>query len=96
MLRLAPGLAAALIPATLALAEESAPSAAPFTYEMFEQAVPHLDLAICPAPLSGPDRFCRLTTHADGLNVFVFSEAGDQPLIGFQSWPADLLVGLMD
>lgn len=73
-----------------------AEEARPFTYADFEQSVDHLDLAICPEPLAGPDRFCRFTAHADGLNVFVFSENGDQPLIGLQSWPSELLVGLMD
>lgn len=68
----------------------------PFTYLDFEASVPHIDLAVCPEPLDGPGRFCRLTTHADQLNVFVFSEEGDQPLIGFRSWPSDLLAGLMD
>ena len=75
---------------------DEAPPAVPFTYEMFEQSVPHLDLAVCPAPLAGPDRFCRFTAQSDGLNVFVFSEAGEQPLIAFQTWSSDLLVGLMD
>lgn len=77
----------------LALAEEAP---LPFTYLDFETAVPHIDLAICPEPLDGPGRFCRLTTNADQLNVFVFSEEGDQPLIAFRSWPSDLLAGLMD
>lgn len=75
---------------------EDSPPALPFTYEIFEQSVPHLDLAVCPAPLAGPDRFCRFTAQSDGLNVFVFSDAGEQPLIAFQSWSSDLLVGLMD
>ena len=68
----------------------------PLTYADFEAAVPHVDLALCPEPLAAPDRFCRMTSHADQLNVFVFSEDGDQPLVAFRSWPADLLVGLMD
>lgn len=88
-------MAASALP-SFAQAEDSPPAALPFTYEIFEQSVPHLDLAVCPAPLAGPERFCRFTAQSDGLNVFVFSEAGDQPLIGFQSWSADLLVGLMD
>jgi len=77
-----------------ALADQPAPFA--LTYEIFEQTVDHVDLAVCPVPLAGPGRFCRLTTHADALNVFVFSEDGDQPLIAVEAWPADLLVGLMD
>jgi hypothetical protein len=66
------------------------------TYLEFENAVPHIDLAACPAALAGEGRFCRLTTHAEQLNVFAFSEAGDQPLVGFQSWPSELLADLMN
>lgn len=89
-------LAILLLAAPLPALADEAPAPLPLTYEIFEQSVDHLDLAVCPVPLAGPDRFCRITAHADALNVFVFSEAGDQPLIAFQSWPADLLNGLMD
>ena len=68
----------------------------PLTYQDFEASVPHIDLPVCPEPLAAPGRFCRMTTHADQLNVFAFSEDGDQPLVAFKSWSADLLVGLMD
>ncbi|MBP9047030.1 MAG: hypothetical protein WAT35_03215 [Tabrizicola sp.] len=91
MLRLAL-LASALTLPSLASADDFIP----LTYQEFEAAVPHVDLAVCPVPLAAPDRFCRMTSHADQLNVFVFSEDGDQPLVAFRSWPADLLVGLMD
>lgn len=74
----------------------NAEEAMALTYEAFEQSVPHIDLAVCPEPLQAPGRFCRLTTHADALNVFVFSEDGDQPLIAMRSWSGELLVGLMD
>lgn len=74
----------------------AADDAIPLTYQEFEAAVAHIDLAVCPVPLAAPDRFCRMTSHSDQLNVFVFSEDGDQPLVAFRSWPADLLVGLMD
>jgi len=87
-------LCAALPMASAAMAEE--PAAIPMTYEMFEQGVSHLDMAVCPVPLAGPERFCRVSAQSEMLNVFVFSENGDQPLIGYQSWPADLLNGLMD
>lgn len=87
-------LALSLLAAAPALAEQPVPLA--LTYEVFEQTVDHLDLAVCPAPLAAAGRFCRLTTHADALNVFVFSEDGDQPLVAVETWSADLLVGLMD
>lgn len=83
----------------LALAAPSSAAAEdpiPLTYQEFEGAVAHIDLPLCPVPLAAPGRFCRMTAHADQLNVFAFSEDGDQPLVAFRSWPADLLVGLMD
>lgn len=100
---LRPALIPALIPAlTLAalfplpaLAQE-APAPVQFTYAMFEESVPHVDLEVCPVPLDGPDRFCRMTSQMATLNVFVFSDQGDQPLIAYRSWPAELLAGLMD
>lgn len=72
--------------------------AAPFdlTYEMFEQGIAHVDLKICPEPLQAPGRFCRATLINGMINVFAFDEAGDQLLVGFQSWDAALLDGLMD
>ena len=77
---------------TLAAAQD----AAPFTYDMFEAGVTHVDLAVCPTTLAGPNRFCRATVVNDKINVFVFSDQGDKPLVAFQSWSAALLNGLMD
>ncbi|MGB4826548.1 MAG: hypothetical protein WBP18_04610 [Paracoccaceae bacterium] len=86
--------AASLSAAFPAAAEDPVPL--PMTYAMFEQSIPHQDLAVCPEPLAAPGRFCRLTTFNGGLNVFAFAEDGDQPLVAFQTWPTDLLEGLMD
>lgn len=74
------------------------PTAAAFalTYAMFEQGVAHVDLEVCPEPLASPDRFCRATLVGGMINVFAFAEAGEQPLVAFQSWDAALLNGLMD
>lgn len=77
---------------SVALAED----AAPFTYEEFEAGVTHVDLEVCPTSLAGPDRFCRATVVNDKINVFVFSDQGEKPLVAFQSWDAKLLTGLMD
>jgi len=63
MLRLAL-LASALTLPSLASADDFIP----LTYQEFEAAVPHVDLAVCPVPLAAPDRFCRMTSHADQLN----------------------------
>jgi hypothetical protein len=77
---------------SLAAAED----ATPFTYEMFEAGVTHVDIEVCPTALAGPNRFCRVTVANDKINVFVFSDQGDQPLLAFQSFDAALLNGLMD
>ena len=89
MLRLA---ALALVVPGLAAAED----AAPFTYEMFEAGVTHVDLAVCPTALAAPGRFCRATVVNEKINVFAFAEDGEKPLVAFQSWDAELLTGLMD
>lgn len=99
MRRLAPVLLV-LAPALIAppAQAQSAPDPTAFalTYAMFEQGVAHVDLEVCPEPLAAPDRFCRATLVGGMINVFAFTEAGDQPLVAFQSWDAVLLNGLMD
>ena len=59
------------------------------TYSEFEESVPHFDLAVCPPSLSATNAFCRVSFHSDAVHVFVFSEEGDQPLIGFRSFDED-------
>lgn len=87
-----------LLLASPALSEEAQTGVSPLalTYEVFEAAVDHLDLASCPAEVAAPGRFCRLTAHRDSLNVFAFSEDGDQPLVAIRSYPTDLLAALSD
>lgn len=92
-MRQIPALAFFLIAAAPAFADEPP---LPFSYEDFEAAVAHVDLAQCPEKLAGEGRFCRVTVVNDKINVFAFTEAGDQPLVAFASWPADLLTGLME
>jgi hypothetical protein len=64
----------------------TAPAACPMTYEFFEFAVPHLDLAQCPKDLARAGAFCRATVASDMVHVFVFAEAGDQCLLGAKSY----------
>jgi len=71
--------------ASPAIAQE----AGTFTYEMFETAVLHVNLAECPGQLAGEGRFCRMSMHNDAFHVFAFSEAGEQPLVGMWSWYED-------
>ena len=76
----------ALIP--LALPTLADPMAQTMTYEIFEAAVPHVDLEDCPAAVAGDDRFCRMAMLNEQLHVFAFAESGDQPMVAFRSWDA--------
>lgn len=60
-----------------------------FTYEMFEHSVDHVDLENCPAEFDAETAFCRMTLAAEAANVFVFSFAGDQPLVAVKSYELD-------
>lgn len=83
-----------LIPAVLALAtgtsmaladdDASATKGLVMNYEVFENTVPHADLETCPEEYADQAVFCRLTMAHDQLNIIVFSEDGDQPMIAVQ------------
>ena len=82
----------------LALASFAAPALADdammkdggaLTYEMFETAIQHVNLAECPAALAGEGRFCRVTMHNDAFHVFAFTEDGEQPMVGLRSYYED-------
>ena len=62
------------------------------TYEIFEHAVEHVDLATCPAEFDTETQFCRMTLADDRAHVFVFSLDGDQVLAAVKSY--DLSDGL--
>lgn len=64
------------------------------TYEMFEAAVPHADLADCPAGLARDDSFCRLTLAEGALTVWVFRNSGRQDLLALQSFDPEAEGGL--
>ena len=83
------GLALALFPLGA-----SAQDAVPLTYDAFEFAVPHVDLDACPDSLAADGVFCRATLNLDQVHVFAFAEAGDQPMVGVESFDADLLAAL--
>lgn len=81
----------------LAQAETPAIVEAPdgvLTYEMFETAVPHADLAECPPGLARGDSFCRLTLAEGALTVWVFRNAGRQDLLALQSFDPESEAGL--
>lgn len=61
-------------------------------YALFEAAVPHADLAECPATLARDDRFCRLTLGDDGAVVWAFALEGEQPLQAVLVLEADAFV----
>lgn len=92
-LALSAGLA---LPALAQDETEAGPPALPFTYLMFEASVPHVDLPACPVDLAREGVFCRVALLNDEFHIFVFSEEGDQPLVGFESYDAELMTGLFD
>lgn len=85
-------LSLALLPAPVLA--DSAPL--PLSYQMFEAAVLHVDLELCPADLAGEGRFCRAAMLHDEIHVFAFSEEGDQPMVGFRSWPVDRIAAQLN
>ena len=89
------GLTAASLSAPLQAAEPAEPVALPLTYEIFEAAVPHLDLDECPVTLPQLDSFCRATVLHNEIHIFAFSTEGDSPMIGFNSHAAENLAELL-
>ena len=57
------------------------------SYPVFETAVPHADLDHCPKGLPQEQSFCRATLKHDEMHVFAFSENGENPMIGFATFP---------
>ncbi len=57
-----------------------------FTYEVFEQAVDHVDLENCPAEFDPEIVFCRMTLATEMANIFVFAFEGEQPLLAIKSY----------
>jgi len=85
-----PLLAAALVAAPqLASAESPAPMR--LTYEVFEQAIPHVDLETCPSEIAGDDRFCRAVVHHDAFHVFAFLYDADSPAVAYRSYSTEAL-----
>lgn len=71
----------ATISALLIAATVTVGHAGPFTYELFENSVNHIDLDQCPSQVKSRDVFCRATIQNDGVHIFVFEEAGDRNFI---------------
>ncbi|MEZ5885093.1 MAG: hypothetical protein R3D53_14990 [Paracoccaceae bacterium] len=86
----------AALPLALPLPAMAEPAPLPLSYQIFEAAVPHVDMAVCPVDLAAEGQFCRMALLNDEIHVFVFSEEGEQPMIAFHSWPVDLMAGLLD
>lgn len=70
-------------------ADTMAATEARMTYEMFEHAIEHVDLATCPAEFDVDRMFCRLTLADDRAHVFVFGHDADQPLVAVKSYDLD-------
>ena len=91
-----PALVALLFGLSPLVALADTPGPMILAYADFEAAVPHVDLADCPAALAAEAVFCRATLAGDAVHVFVFSEADDLPLVGFASFGADALAAALD
>ncbi len=72
--------------ASVVQSQAQAPCA--MTYEVFETAVPHLDLETCPKDLGGSGRFCRASVGGDAVHVFAFSDEGERCLVASKSYPS--------
>ncbi|MGR3547436.1 MAG: hypothetical protein ACU0CB_01240 [Roseovarius sp.] len=59
------------------------------TYEVFEHAIEHVDLAICPSEFDMDKMFCRMTLADNRAHVFVFAHDADQPLMTVKSYDLD-------
>lgn len=90
-------LASLIIPLTASAAAASGPGESnaggeafladgAFTYDVFEAAVPHVDLEGCPAQFDPDAVFCRMTLSNDMAHVFVFDLDGAQVLLGVKSY----------
>ena len=78
-------IALALAIAATMIVPAMAQTACPMTYEFFEFAVPHLDLANCQRDLAKQGVFCRASTGNDAVHVFVFAEK-DRCLLSVKSY----------
>jgi hypothetical protein len=83
-MRLAVPLALCMMLALAGSASGQTPCA--LSYEVFEFAVPHLDLETCPADLARASAFCRASVGQDAVHVFVFSDEGDRCLVATKSY----------
>lgn len=81
--KLIPALLAFAAGTSMAMADDGATAAKGIVmdYGTFEMTVPHADLDTCPEEFADQAVFCRLTMAHDQLNIIVFSEDGDQPMI---------------
>ena len=59
------------------------------TYEVFEESVPHIDLATCPGEMAGDDRFCRAVVNHDAFHVFAFLYDQGSPAVAYRAYPAE-------
>ena len=89
MKNLLPAIATAALFAAPQLATADAPDPMVMTYEVFEESVPHIDLATCPAEMAGDDRFCRAVVNHDAFHVFAFLYEDGSPAVAYRAYPAE-------
>lgn len=61
----------------------------PMTYEIFELAVPHIDMETCPQSADNDSAFCRASVGSDQVHVFYFDTQADQCLLKVVSYEDD-------
>ena len=91
-LKLIPAVFVLVVGPSIALAADDGSTALEgmiMNYVVFEDTVPHADLAACPDEFADQAVFCRLTMAHDQLNVVVFSEDGDKPMIAVRQVDLD-------
>jgi len=86
-------IAALLAAPQLAAAEGATPM--PLTYEVFEAAIPHIDLETCPSEMAGDDRFCRAVVHNDAFHVFAFLYDADSPAVAHRAYSTEALNAIL-
>ncbi|WP_296763602.1 hypothetical protein [Sediminimonas sp.] len=85
--------AALLVAPHLAAADTTDPLV--MTYEVFEESVPHIDLATCPGEMAGDDWFCRAVTHNDAFHVFAFLYEDGSPAVAYRAYSVEGLTGIL-
>ena len=78
--------AAIALVAVLAPLAAQAQQTCTMNYDLFEQAIPHVDMTSCPKDIAKPGAFCRLMMTNGAAHVFMFEEKGNKCLLAAKSY----------